>query len=148
MNTFYGPVGVGHTRVKVPEGYPMVLYDGPTPYKSLLVHRKIAEPVSRVLKRTLQHYGRDEIVRLGFNRFFGCFSDRAMRGGSRPSTHSWAAALDFNANNNRLRWKSPRASFSHPDCEKWFEFWADEGAVALGPTCDFDWMHGQFARLR
>lgn len=147
MTKFYGPAGANTTSLLVPAGYPMVLYDGPQPVKRITVHEKIHDPVLRVLERVLDHYGPDKIRALNLNRYFGCLNVRPMRGGSAPSTHSWAAALDFDANNNQLRWNKSRALLARPECVKWWEFWEAEGFVSLGRARDFDWMHVQAATL-
>lgn len=147
MNRFYGPIGSNHTTIIVPEKYPMVLYGGPQPYRKMSLHKKIADPVQRVLSRTLAHYGTDGIRGSGMDRFFGCYNPRRMRGGSAWSIHAWAAALDFDANRNQLRWGRDRANFAKPFYDKWWQFWEDEGATSLGRARNFDWMHVQFADL-
>ena len=82
------------------------------------------------------------------NIFFGgCYENRAIRGGTRPSTHSWGIALDFDPDNNPLaRSESHKATFKGPEYNKWWQFWEDEGWVSLGRTLGYDWMHVQAAR--
>ena len=70
-----------------------------------------------------------------------------MRGGSAWSVHTWGAALDFDPENNQLRWNRSRARFARPEYERWWRFWEEEGFVSLGRARDFDWMHVQAANL-
>ena len=147
MNLFFGPIGANHIAIIVPERYPMKLYNGPEPYKRIVVNKKIAEPVSRVLNKVLEHYGPDKLNNSGMDLFFGCYNPRRMRGGSLWSIHAWAAALDFDAAYNPLKWGKDRARLAKPFYDKWWELWENEGGVSLGRARNFDWMHVQFARL-
>lgn len=143
MDAFYGPPGHGHTMVEVP--YP--LWIGNKPLTKINVHEKIAPSVQRVLSKVLDHYGLAEIKRLRLDQYDGCFNNRPKRGGASLSTHAYAAALDFGAAWNELRWDHTKALYAGPEYEYWWRAWEAEGAVSLGRARDFDWMHVQFARL-
>ena len=143
MRAFYGDIGSGHTKLIPP--YPL-LYDG-KPIKTITVHERIADSVTRALTLALEHYGLDEIKRLRLNRFDGCFAPRKKRGGTSWSVHAYAAALDFDADNNRLEQDHRTALFARPEYEAWWRAWESVGAVSLGRARDFDWMHVQFARV-
>jgi hypothetical protein len=147
LDEFYGQRGRQTVMLNVPEGYGMKLYDTQQAVRRMSVHPRIHDPVLRVLQRTLEHYGAEEIDRLRLNRYFGCLFVRPMRGGNRWSIHSWAAALDFDATNNPLRMGRDRAPMAGPDYVKWWELWYDEGAIGLGIERNYDWQHVQFARL-
>ena len=88
-----------------------------------------------------------EIHRLRLDVWGGCLNVRKMRGGTRNSMHSWGIALDYDPQNNQLKWGSDRATFAQPDYNKWWEFWEEEGWVSLGRTRNYDWMHVQAAKL-
>jgi len=67
--------------------------------------------------------------------------------------HSWAIAFDFDPENNGYRSSKnprdghPKAEFSDPVYDRWFQMWEAEGAISLGRERDYDWMHILFARL-
>lgn len=126
---------------------PYQLYMDGTPLKQIRVHEKIAQPVMRALQKVLDHYGPDQIAKLKLNVFDGCFNCRPIRGGTRPSVHSFAAALDFLAAENDLHQDHTTATFARPEYAAWFDIWESEGATSLGRSRDFDWMHVQFASL-
>ena len=45
-----------------------------------------------------------EIHRLRLDVWGGCLNVRKMRGGTRNSMHSWGIALDYDPQNNQLKW--------------------------------------------
>jgi hypothetical protein len=147
LTKFYGRIGTGHTRLYLPENYPMKLYHGPKEYKSFYIHSKCHDSALHVFTKALEHYGADGINGSGMDQYYGCYNPRRMRGGSRWSTHAWACAIDFDASNNPLRWKKDRARLAQPFYDKWWELWEDEGWISLGRSRNFDWMHVQAARL-
>jgi hypothetical protein len=114
---------------------------------SIGCHEKVHDAVLRVLERVLSHYGPDKIRELRLDRYGGCLNIRKKRGGSAWSMHSWGIALDFDPDRNQLRWNHSRAALARPEYERWFELWEEEGAISLGRTRDFDWMHVQFATV-
>lgn len=109
-------------------------------------HVKVADSLQRVFTDVLAHYGEDGIEELGLNRWGGCHVVRAIRGGTRPSTHTWGISVDFMPKQNQLKWQFDEAKFSRPDYDKWWEIWESEGWVGLGRTKGYDWMHIQAAR--
>lgn len=143
--SFYGPPGqVKLASIQVP--YPFY-YDGKM-MKSISVHEKIAPTVKKILNKVKDHYGVEKINELKLSDYSGCYNPRRMRGGSAWSMHAYACALDFNAGDNQLKWNHTRARFAKPEYVRWWELWEEEGAVSLGRTADYDWMHVQFARIR
>lgn len=125
--------------------YPL-LYDGKA-VRSIRVHELIAPHVLAALREVLEHYGQDEIHRLGLDLYGGSYNYRASTGSSSLSMHAWGIALDFSPVANAYNTKAPRATLSHIDCRAWWEIWESQGAVSLGRERDYDWMHVQFARL-
>jgi hypothetical protein len=77
-------------------------------------------------------------------RFGGCLNVHKMRGGSAWSMHSWGIAFDFDPDRNQLTWKKDRAAFQPSEYANWFELWEEEGAISLGRSPNYDWMHTQF----
>lgn len=143
--SFYGQPGHIEMSTITPP-YPF-FYDN-RPMKTISVHKKIAAPVLRILTNVLDHYGAAQVHALKLDDFSGCYNPRKMRGGSAWSMHAFACALDFNAADNQLSWGRDRARFGKPIYVRWFELWEAEGAVSLGRTANYDWMHVQFARIR
>jgi hypothetical protein len=95
-------------------------------------HPKVAASLGRVLQRVFEHYGPARIAELRLNVYGGCYAPRKKRGGSTWSTHSWAIALDFDPDNNRLEWGRDRATFARPAYDAWWAAWEAEGWVSLG----------------
>lgn len=142
---YYGQVGENQTRIKVP--YPHYLaWDNTKQAKTIKCHEKVADSLERVLKRVLDHYGPAKIKKLRLDQYGGCLNVRKIRGGNRWSTHAWGIALDYDPSNNKLRWKSDKATFAKPAYKKWWQLWEEEGWVSLGRTKNYDWMHVQAAR--
>lgn len=146
FDAFYGQPGEDNlVRMQFP--YPMrISWNLDTMAKSTRVHKKVKDSLQRVLTNVLNHYGLDEIKRLRLDVYAGCFKERPIRGGTRPSTHSWGIALDFDDQNNKLNWNSDKATFASPEYDKWWEFWEEEGWLSLGRARNYDWMHVQAAR--
>jgi hypothetical protein len=143
---YFGKPGQNQTRLTFP--FPMKLaWDTDTIVRSTLCHEKIHDAASRIFTRVLDHYGEAEVRSLGLDLFGGCLNVRKMRGGSAWSMHSWGIAFDFDPARNQLRWGKDKAVFAKPAYEKWLDLWEEEGAISLGRSRNYDWMHVQFARL-
>ena len=123
------------------------LYFEGKPVRSIRVHRLIAPHVKAALEEVLQHYGPDEIHRLGLDQYGGSYNFRPTASGRSLSMHAWGIALDFAPATNAYALKSPRATLSHPECEAWWRIWEAHGATSLGRERNYDWMHLQFAGL-
>jgi len=148
MTRFYGEPGTNCPLLYVPKGYPMIIaWDKERVLTRFACNKKIHEPVTRVLTKTLEHYKQEGIKKLGLHLFGGCLNVRKMRGGSSWSIHSWGAAIDFDPEKNQLKWGKDRAQFAKPEYDEWWKFWEAEGGVSLGRARNYDWMHVQFARL-
>lgn len=131
--------------VSIVPPYPL-LYEG-RPVRSIRVHKLVAAHVQAALQEVLDHYGLEEIHRLGLDQYGGSYNFRAVKSGTQISMHAWGIALDFAPESNAYNTRAPRASLSHPDCEAWWRIWEAHGAVSLGRERGLDWMHLQFARL-
>lgn len=127
---------------KVPLPFDLRLYGGATRLREISVHRGIAERVEAVFVRLLAAYPTEsDRAAAGIVNYYGCYYPRQMRGGTRLSRHSWAIALDFDADRNGLRAKWPE------DAEMPFhvmEIFALEGFMAAGAFWLRDAMHFQF----
>lgn len=146
MAGFYGPPGSGHTRLDLP--YPMRLaWDPARVVHRIAIHARCARAFEAALANAKAHYGHERLRELGLDRFGGCYADRAMRGGSRLSTHAYAAAIDYDPDRNRLRWGRDEARLARPECARFLDLHEEQGLVSLGRERNFDWMHVQAARL-
>lgn len=143
MHAFYGAPGTNHTRITPP--YPV--FYGDQPVKTILINKRCAESASRILDAVLAHYGKEEIARLGLDRYGGCFNNRAMRNGTQLSTHAYAAAWDWDPARNGLRETSRTARMARPDYAAFIDAHEAEGWVSLGRARNFDFMHFQAVRL-
>jgi len=142
---FYGVMGANQTLLKPP--YQFLLYDSKEKINAISVHVKVADSVERALKKVLSEYGPTTIHSMHLDRYFGSLNVRKMRGGNSWSMHSWGIAIDFDANNNQLRWGRDQALFAKPAYAGWWKAWESEGWVSLGRERNYEYMHVQAARL-
>lgn len=88
----------------------------------------------------------ERIRELRLDVYGGCFNNRPIRGGSRPSLHAWGIAIDMDPERNTLYMSTPEAVFSGPEYDAFWSIVEKEGAFSLGRERNYDWMHFQFAR--
>lgn len=146
LNSFYGAVGTNQVSVALP--YPhRVAWDLKTTIHSYQCNAKVHDSVGRVLQRVFDHYGLERIKELRLDRWGGCLNVRKMRGGAQWSMHSWGIAIDYDPNDNQLKWGRDKAIFATSDYDPWWRFWEEEGWTSLGRTKNYDWMHMQATKL-
>ena len=127
--------------------YPMFLaWDKQKEVPRMSCHVFVAPYIERILKETLKHYGPDRIKALGLDLFGGCLNVRKMRGGNSWSMHSWGIAVDLDPDNNELHMGRDKARFAKPEYHTFWNIVESVGAVSLGRTQNYDWMHFQFAK--
>ena len=143
LTSFYGPAGrVPLVRISCP--YRMFLYNGPQTIKTIQVHERLGPSLERVLRELGKRYRTDDArTEAGINRYFGVYANRAMRGGSLPSLHARAAAIDLDANRNGLNTHWPTRARMPLDV---MEIFAREGWLAAGAFWSRDAMHFQATR--
>ena len=133
LTAFYGAPGdtTKHTQINV-AGLG-VKYDGAAVAR-ITCHERVAASLLRVIKRLSTLH--PEVLA----EFAGCYNNRAMRGGSLPSLHARAAAVDFmpGSNGNRSSW--PTASTMPLTV---MEEFSREGWLSAGAFWGRDAMHFQ-----
>lgn len=136
-------IGLGYlTTITLP--YPMRLaWDLETKVTRMRCHNLVADNFLQVFRDLEQHYGYDEIVRLGIDLFGGCFNYRRMRGGTSWSTHAWGIAIDLDPARNKLRETSATARFARPEYKPMIDIFYKHGFESLGVEKNYDWMHFQ-----
>lgn len=149
MNQFYGlPGNPDATAGTVVLPAPMrIAWDLTKKINTFKCHKKVVVPMTEIFRKTIEHYGEEKWRELGLDLFGGCYNNRPMRGGSRPSTHAYGIAVDIDPAHNRLRWDARKARLARKEYKPFWEIVESEGAISLGRQRDFDWMHFQFARL-
>lgn len=150
LENFYGPRGsAAATRGKVTLPIPFYLsWNVEERITGFSCHEKVAVPFQRIFEEAVRHYGESEYRRLRLDLYGGCFNNRAMRGGSKASTHAYGVAIDLDPERNQLRWDDKRASFAKPEYIPFWNIVVSHGATPAGYAWNGDWMHFQFARLR
>ena len=143
--SMFGKVGDENNLVSIVPPYP--LYYSGTRVQTIRVHKAVADAVMRVLTKVLGIYGLERIHALGLDVYGGSFNFRKTTTGKAYSMHAWGIALDFDPEHNTYAMKKPRARFSAPEYNAWWDCWENEGAVSLGRHGNYDWMHVQFARI-
>ena len=146
FDAFYGAQGSNLVTVDVP--YPHKFsWKLSTTVTRISCHAKVADSYVRVLEEVLNTYGQAQISKLKRDVWGGGFNIRPIRGGTKPSMHSWGIAFDYDPNRNQLRWGADKAEFAKPVYEDWWKIWEAEGWVSLGRSRNFDWMHVQAAKV-
>lgn len=137
MVDFYGHPGDEENIVSIPAPAWMHLYDTDIRVRSIRCHHRVAGSLAAALDAA--HDAAPDVV----SKFFGCFVNRPMRGGTMPSKHAWGAAIDLDAtrNGNRTHWPS-RASMPLAVMQAF----ASEGWLAAGAFWGRDAMHFQATR--
>jgi len=134
MVAFYGRVGDESKLVNLDVWGLDIYYDG-NPVKTIRCHTKVAASLKKVLtdiaSSPFDHVLRD---------YAGCYNNRPMRGGSRPSKHAWGAAIDLNPGPNMLKTPWPQRATMPFEV---MEMFAREGWVGLGWRDNRDAMHFQ-----
>lgn len=141
----FGKPGNEQALTSIVPPYP--LYFEGVQVRSIRVHELIAPHVMHALREVLEHYGQEELHRLGLDIYGGSYAYRATTSGQSLSMHAWGIALDFAPDSNAYSVRAPRATLSSEECRAWWEIWERHGAVSLGRELGYDWMHLQFATL-
>jgi hypothetical protein len=143
---FYGKAGTNQVSLALP--YPhRIAWDLKTTINSFQCNARVHDSAARVLQRVFDYYGMERIRELRLDRWGGCLNVRRMRGGSQWSMHSWGISIDYDPEDNQLKWGRDRALFARPDYDDWWRFWEEEGWTSLGRTRNYDWMHVQATKL-
>lgn len=134
MIRFFGQPGDESNLVNLDVHGLEIFYEG-NPVRTIRCHKKVADSLHRVLS-AIAASPFDHVLR----RYAGCFNHRPMRGGSRPSKHSWGAAIDLDPDTNMLKTPWPQRATMPFEV---MEMFAREGWVGLGWRDNRDAMHFQ-----
>ncbi|MBR9793639.1 MAG: M15 family peptidase [Gammaproteobacteria bacterium] len=147
LNAFYGqPGSIELVRVECP-WLLRLDWDLSTTTRVIAIHEKLSESLEKVLSEVYEHYGDAGIQQHGLNRYGGSYNHRKKRGSATAwSTHAWGIAIDWFPSQNKLSWRSNRASLADPALDFWWQSWEREGWLSLGRSEDRDWMHVQAAK--
>ena len=133
LEAFYGMPGDEDQHARIDVTGDLVKYGGKTVH-SVLCHKRVAASLDRIVHELAMSH--PEIMR----QYAGCYNNRPMRGGSLPSLHARAAAIDFapDDNGNRTSWP---ANATMPI--EVMEAFAREGWTSAGAFWGRDAMHFQ-----
>ena len=144
MCAFYGPVGANLAPLVPPF---VMTYDG-HPVHSFVCNKRCRDSLSAVLADIWERAGKVQatVDDWGASIFAGCFNNRSMIGGSRPSCHAYGAAIDLDPARNPFG-HDPKARHFTADHPVVLAFKA-QGWVWGGDWHSvFDPMHFQAARV-
>lgn len=139
----YGSPGNTNNFTQILSPFPLIIaWDSKVITYKLSCHKKIAVPLSNVLRDLLAYYGHSKIHSLGIDLYGGLYNKRLMRGSTtRWSRHSWAIAIDLDPNRNQLREDHTTARFARAEYKPMIDIFYKYGFVGYGPEKDYDWMH-------
>jgi len=138
LSIFYGRAGDESKLERM--NFPIPMFYGGQPVKSTRVHRKCIPSLLDVFVEIQELYGHDKRIMKAATTYDGCFNNRAMRGGSRPSLHARAAAIDLDAGNNGNRSHWPLAATLPIEI---MEVFSRHGWLSAGAFWSRDAMHFQ-----
>lgn len=133
LQAFYGSPGDESKHTKIDVMGLGVKYEGKT-VNSITCHQKVGPSLQRILQRLSKTH--PQILA----KYAGVYNNRPMRGGSTPSLHARAAAIDLwpEENGNNQHWPtSAEMPFEV------MEVFASEGWLSAGAFWSRDAMHGQ-----
>lgn len=143
---FFGAVGTNQVRFTLP--YKMRLAWRKNAFlNGFSCNAKIRMPLDNIFSQIMKDYDAVSRADLGLDLFGGCLNVRKMTGGSNWSMHAYGIAVDIDPTRNQFKWGRDKAKLAEPAYDKFWAAVESEGAVSLGRTRNFDWMHFQFARL-
>jgi D-alanyl-D-alanine carboxypeptidase len=143
VTEFFGPHGTpgGESPPMKSITLPFPVYFENKLVTTLHAHEKVADSLGRVFEHLKDLYPtEDERVASGVAIYDGLYNPRRIRGASAWSLHSWAIAIDFDAerNGNRVHWPTR----AHMPIEV-MECFAKEGWLSAGAFWGRDAMHMQ-----
>ena len=99
LQKFYGSPGDTSQLVQLSVADLCIKYDGKK-VKSITCHKKVARSLGHILEAVCECFPHIAA------EYAGCYNDRLMRHGTRPSLHARGAAIDFwpQVNGNRTQW--------------------------------------------
>lgn len=142
LNHYGDPLDISSKLVKVRFPWRAHLYDA---RGAVMVHAGVhpllAVSLSNVFESIwdLSHHRQELIDDWGMSRYFGCYNNRPKRGGTTPSLHAYAAALDFDASRNAFHTSRSHAWMP----EQVIDVWEKYGWKSGGRAWNKDFMHFQ-----
>jgi hypothetical protein len=137
----YGEIGDTSQITTLTFPYPM--YYGTKLVKTTSVHKLVKNDLDNIFKEILSTFGLKRIKELKLDQFSGLYNIRNKRGGSSPSIHSWAIAIDLYDAGNGFKVKTGDAVFSKPEYKTFIDIWYKHNFKSFGRELDYDWMHFQ-----
>ena len=114
------------------------------PITEISCHKLVAESLSAIFEDLAFAFPSTEARRAaGLLDYYGCYNPRKIRGGDTWSMHSWAIAVDFNANANGLNDHWPKVATMPLEV---MECFARHGWEAAGAFWSSDAMHFQASK--
>lgn len=111
LTAFYGPPATSSNMVLVVPPWP-ITYEG-RPCRGVQIHRKCAASLKAVFDDIALQVGHDwSKLPPGATVFSGSYNPRPIRGSSRPSCHSFGAAVDWDSEQNTMNYNGDKGSMS------------------------------------
>ena len=136
MTRFYGRAGDETNLVSF--SFPFRMYYDRLPVAKSRCHKKVKDSLIRILIDIEERHGNDSNILLAAQTYGGIYNFRQMRGGSRPSKHSWGCAIDLDPDDNGNKTSWPQNATMPFEI---IEAFAREGWTSAGAFWGRDAMH-------
>lgn len=144
LTAFYGKPGTNQVMLTLP--LPFRLAENPAKtLTEVTVNKHCHDAFKAVWTEALDYYGEARFRELRLDVYGGCYNNRAITGGVRPSTHAFACAWDVDPANNTLNMNNQTARLAGRVYVPFWQIVEKQGGLSLGRRFNYDWMHFQFA---
>jgi hypothetical protein len=141
--TKYGQPGNADNFTIIGLPYPMrIAWDPKVIVRKMQCHEDVADRFTAIFTDILNHYGIEQIQKLGIDLFGGCVNVRTMRGSkTKWSRHAWGIAVDLDPARNGLKTPWASSQFAKREYKPMMDIFYSHHFVNYGLELNRDSMH-------